>query len=180
MIRASWCLVLHSLRLERAARSNCGEHDRFARHTSRWNTPLHYLTAGHGPAVILLHGFAENSRMLATYYPIPGGEIYRYRPLIPAGDRRLRDSRKWHRHGRFGPAYSCPGSFVRGREGSSRGTRYRADGGLCLCCLHPAETEKVALMDAFLPGVPGWEPIYSAPNIWQFLPFPRRISGSAR
>ena len=32
----------------------------------------------------------------------------------------------------------------------------------------PAETEKLALMDAFLPGVPGWEPIYNNPNIWHF------------
>ena len=30
---------------------------------------LHYLTAGHGPAVVLMHGFAETSRM--------------WRPLIP-------------------------------------------------------------------------------------------------
>src|SRR5712664_3249409 len=27
------------------------------------NVELHYLTAGHGPAVILLHGFAETARM---------------------------------------------------------------------------------------------------------------------
>jgi pimeloyl-ACP methyl ester carboxylesterase len=26
---------------------------------------LHYLTAGHGPTVILLHGFVETSRMWA-------------------------------------------------------------------------------------------------------------------
>ncbi|MDB6147154.1 MAG: Alpha/beta hydrolase, partial [Spartobacteria bacterium] len=32
----------------------------------------------------------------------------------------------------------------------------------------PAETEKLAVMDAFLPGVAGWEPIYNAPNIWHF------------
>ena len=32
----------------------------------------------------------------------------------------------------------------------------------------PAETEKLALMDAFLPGVPGWETIYNNPNIWHF------------
>src|SRR5438270_8298110 len=31
-----------------------------------------------------------------------------------------------------------------------------------------AETEKLAVMDAFLPGVPGWEAIYNAPNIWHF------------
>ena len=32
----------------------------------------------------------------------------------------------------------------------------------------PTETEKLAVMDAFLPGVPGWEAIYDAPNIWHF------------
>ena len=32
----------------------------------------------------------------------------------------------------------------------------------------PADTEKLVVMDAFLPGVPGWEPIYNAPNVWHF------------
>src|SRR5437764_11442146 len=32
----------------------------------------------------------------------------------------------------------------------------------------PAETEKLAVMDAFLPGVAGWEAIYNAANVWHF------------
>src|SRR4051812_30650216 len=32
----------------------------------------------------------------------------------------------------------------------------------------PAETEKLVLMDAFLPGVSGWEAVYDDPNIWHF------------
>jgi pimeloyl-ACP methyl ester carboxylesterase len=32
----------------------------------------------------------------------------------------------------------------------------------------PAETEKLALVDAFLPGVPGWEAVYNNPGIWHF------------
>jgi pimeloyl-ACP methyl ester carboxylesterase len=32
----------------------------------------------------------------------------------------------------------------------------------------PNETEKLAVMDAFLPGVEGWEAIYDAPNVWHF------------
>ena len=32
----------------------------------------------------------------------------------------------------------------------------------------PTEVEKLVVMDAFLPGVAGWEPIYNAPNIWHF------------
>ena len=32
----------------------------------------------------------------------------------------------------------------------------------------PAEVEKLVVMDAFLPGVEGWEPIYNDPNYWHF------------
>jgi pimeloyl-ACP methyl ester carboxylesterase len=32
----------------------------------------------------------------------------------------------------------------------------------------PSETEKLVVMDAFLPGVEGWEPIYNSPNYWHF------------
>jgi pimeloyl-ACP methyl ester carboxylesterase len=32
----------------------------------------------------------------------------------------------------------------------------------------PTETEKLVVMDAFLPGVAGWEAIYNAPNVWHF------------
>ena len=33
---------------------------------------------------------------------------------------------------------------------------------------YPREVKRLALMDAFLPGVPGWEPIYNDPHIWHF------------
>jgi pimeloyl-ACP methyl ester carboxylesterase len=32
----------------------------------------------------------------------------------------------------------------------------------------PTEVTKLVLMDAFLPGVGGWEPIYNNPGIWHF------------
>src|SRR5450432_740539 len=32
----------------------------------------------------------------------------------------------------------------------------------------PAETEKLVVMDAFLPGVAGWESVYNNPGIWHF------------
>src|SRR5438094_9826783 len=39
------------------------------------NTHLHYLTAGHGPAVILLHGYAETSRMWRPIIPLLAGKF---------------------------------------------------------------------------------------------------------
>jgi pimeloyl-ACP methyl ester carboxylesterase len=32
----------------------------------------------------------------------------------------------------------------------------------------PAETEKLVVMDAFLPGLAGWEDVYNNPGIWHF------------
>jgi len=32
----------------------------------------------------------------------------------------------------------------------------------------PAEVKKLVLMDAFLPGVDGWEAVYNNPGIWHF------------
>jgi len=34
--------------------------------------------------------------------------------------------------------------------------------------MYPNETEKLVVMDAFLPGVKGWEPYYNNPNLWHF------------
>ena len=32
----------------------------------------------------------------------------------------------------------------------------------------PTEVSKLVLMDAFLPGVAGWEPVYNNPGLWHF------------
>lgn len=34
--------------------------------------------------------------------------------------------------------------------------------------MYPDEVEKLVVMDAFLPGVAGWEPYYNNPNLWHF------------
>jgi len=34
--------------------------------------------------------------------------------------------------------------------------------------MYPPEVEKLALMDAFLPGVGGWEAVYNLPGVWHF------------
>src|SRR5438270_10597150 len=44
---------------------------------------LHYLTAGHGPAVILLHGYAQNSRMWRPLMPLLAGKFTVIAPDLP-------------------------------------------------------------------------------------------------
>jgi pimeloyl-ACP methyl ester carboxylesterase len=128
---------------------------------------LHYLAAGHGPAVILLHGYAETSRMWRPIIPLLAKKFAIIAPDLPGiGDSAIPESgidmltsaKRVH-------------TLVRSL-GVEKARVVGHDIGLMVAYAYaaqfPAETEKLALMDAFLPGVPGWEPIYNAPNIWHF------------
>ena len=131
------------------------------------NTQLHYLTAGNAPAkVILLHGFAETSRMWRPIIPLLGKKFTVIAPDLPGiGDSSIPDkadmldaARKIHELAR---SLNIEKARVVGHDiGLMVAYAYAAQ--------FPNETEKLAVMDAFLPGVPGWEAIYNAPNIWHF------------
>ncbi len=114
-----------------------------ARDAKIGNVQLHYLTAGKGPAVLLLHGFAETSQMWRPLIPLLAEKFTVIAPDLPGiGDSSIPQRVVGHDIGLM-VAYAYATQF-------------------------PNETEKLVLMDAFLPGVPGWEPIYDAPNIWHF------------
>src|SRR3984893_9769729 len=133
------------------------------------NLQLHYLTAGKGPAtVILLHGFAETSRMWRLIIPKLAEKFTVIAPDLPGiGDSSI-------------PADNQIGMITAAKQihdlvRSLKIEKARVVGhdiGLMVAYAYaaqfPNETEKLAVMDAFLPGVPGWEPIYNAPNIWHF------------
>jgi pimeloyl-ACP methyl ester carboxylesterase len=131
------------------------------------NVQLHYLTAGHGPAtVILLHGFAETSRMWRPIIPTLAEKFTVIAPDLPGiGDSSIPDkidmleaAKKIHALAR---SLNIDKARVVGHDiGLMAAYAYAAQ--------FPNETEKLAVMDAFLPGVPGWEPIYNAPNVWHF------------
>jgi pimeloyl-ACP methyl ester carboxylesterase len=131
------------------------------------NVQLHYLTAGHGPAtVILLHGFAETSRMWRPIIPTLAEKFTVIAPDLPGiGDSSIPDkidmleaAKQIHALAR---SLKIDKARVVGHDiGLMVAYAYAAQ--------FPSETEKLAVMDAFLPGVPGWEPIYNAPNVWHF------------
>ena len=138
-----------------------------ARNATIDNVQLHYLTAGHGPAtVILLHGFAETSRMWRPIIPTLAEKFTVIAPDLPGiGDSSIPDkidmleaAKKIHALAR---SLNIDKARVVGHDiGLMVAYAYAAQ--------FPNETEKLAVMDAFLPGVPGWEPIYNAPNVWHF------------
>ena len=128
---------------------------------------LHYLMAGHGPTVVLLHGYAETSRMwrplmrtLATHFTVIAPDL----PGI--GDSAIPSD---------GLDMAHAARRMRALVGSLGVTKAAVVGhdiGLMVAYAYaaqfPADVDKLVLMDAFLPGVEGWEPIYNNPAIWHF------------
>jgi pimeloyl-ACP methyl ester carboxylesterase len=128
---------------------------------------LHYLTAGHGMPLILLHGYAETSRMWRPLIPQEADRFMVIAPDLPGiGDSDI-------------PAdgLDMKSAAVRIHDlakslGVQKAEVVGHDIGLMVAyayaAQYPSEVTKLVLMDAFLPGVPGWEEIYNSPNIWHF------------
>src|ERR1700688_3712369 len=76
---------------------------------------LHYLTAGHGPALILLHGYTQTSRM---WRPATRREIHGYRTR-PARHWRLVDSQGRHGHEDGSDPDSCARQVAACRQSQS-------------------------------------------------------------
>lgn len=128
---------------------------------------LHYLIAGHGPAVILLHGYAETSHMWLPLIPRLAEKFTVIAPDLPGiGDSGIPKD---------GIDMKSAAVFIHGLATALGITRARVVGhdiGLMVAYAYaaqfPAETEKLVVMDAFLPGVEGWEAVYNNPAIWHF------------
>ena len=128
---------------------------------------IHYLTAGHGPPVLLLHGYTQTSRMWRPLIPLLAEKFTVIAPdlpgigesSIPAGKIDMITAAR-QIHGLV-PSLKIDKARVVGH-----------DIGLMVAYAYatqfPGETEKLVVMDAFLPGVEGWEPIYNSPNVWHF------------
>ncbi len=128
---------------------------------------LHYFTAGHGPALILLHGYAETSRMWLPILPQLAARFTVIAPDLPGiGDSSI-------------PADGLDMKTAAARIhalalslGMKKAEVVGHDIGLMVAYAYaaqfPAEVQKLVLMDAFLPGIEGWEAIYNNPDIWHF------------
>jgi pimeloyl-ACP methyl ester carboxylesterase len=128
---------------------------------------LHYMTAGHGPTVILLHGFAQTSRMWKPIMPLLAEKFTVIAPDLPGiGDSSIPADKIDMK-----TSASRIHALVRSL-GVEKARVVGHDIGLMVAYAYatqfPAETEKLVVMDAFLPGVPGWEAIYNDPNVWHF------------
>jgi pimeloyl-ACP methyl ester carboxylesterase len=128
---------------------------------------IHYTIGGDGPTVLLLHGYAETSRMWTPIFPRLADKFTVIAPDLPGiGDSSIPAE---------GLDMKRAAIRIHALVKSLGVTKARVVGhdiGLMVAyayaAQYPSETEKLVLMDAFLPGVAGWEPIYNSPLYWHF------------
>ena len=128
---------------------------------------LHYLTAGHGPTIILLHGYTETSRMWRPIIPKLAEKFTVIAPDLPGiGDSGI------PQHGLDMKSAAITIHALAKSLGVEKAIVVGHDIGLMVAYAYaaqfPAETEKLVVLDAFLPGVAGWEDVYNNPRIWHF------------
>ena len=128
---------------------------------------LHYMTAGHGAPLILLHGYAETSLMWKPIIPLLAERFTVIAPDLPGiGDSAI-------------PADGLDMKTAATRIhalarslGVQKAEVVGHDIGLMVAYAYaaqfPAEVEKLTVMDAFLPGVGEWQTIYNNPGFWHF------------
>jgi len=130
-------------------------------------TRLHYLAAGKGPPVLLLHGYAQTSHM---WRPLIA-ELAKTHTVIAPDLRGFGQSAKPD----GGYAKKSLAQDVHALVAALGHQRYGLAGhdiGLmvayALAAQYPAEVERIALMDAFLPGVGDWTSVWLLRDLWHF------------
>jgi pimeloyl-ACP methyl ester carboxylesterase len=128
---------------------------------------LHYLRRGQGETVILLHGYTQTSRM---WRPLIARLAERFTVIAPdlpgIGDSAIPPD------GLDMKAAAIRIHALVQSLGVKKARVIGHDIGLMVAYAYaaqfPAEVEKLVVMDAFLPGVAGWETVYNHPGIWHF------------
>jgi pimeloyl-ACP methyl ester carboxylesterase len=128
---------------------------------------LHYLIAGKGEPVVLLHGFAQTSHMwrplmakLATTHTVIAPDLRGFGGSAAPADGYTKAAMARNVHA------------LLEKLGHRRIRLAGHDIGLMVAyayaAQYPSEVDRVALLDAFLPGVGDWNTVWLLRDLWHF------------
>jgi pimeloyl-ACP methyl ester carboxylesterase len=128
---------------------------------------LHYLIAGKGDPVILLHGYAETSRM---WRPLMV-ELAKTHTVVAPDLRGFGGSSKAN-NGYEKKSMAQDVHALALSLGYRRASIVGHDIGLMVAYAYAAqyasEVDRIVLMDAFLPGVGDWQHVFLLRDLWHF------------
>jgi len=129
---------------------------------------INYKIAGKGPAVILLHGYAETSHMWLPLMPL----LARTHTVIAPDLRGAGDSERPETGYDKKTMAQDIHALVRSLGHDEKVQVVGHDIGLMVAyayaAQYPDEVSKVVLMDAFLPGVGDWTHVWLLRDLWHF------------
>ena len=162
LIVASSFILL--LTINSTAQAQAQIQDRFA---NVEGIKLHYLIAGKGEPVILLHGFAQTSRM---WRPLMGALAQNHTIIAP--DLRGFGLSSKPTTGFDKKTMAQDVHALADSLGLRRVVVVGHDIGLMVAyayaAQYPTEVERIALLDAFLPGVGDWTKVWLLRDLWHF------------
>jgi pimeloyl-ACP methyl ester carboxylesterase len=128
---------------------------------------MHYLIAGKGDAIVLVHGYAQTSRM---WVPLMK-QLAKNHTVIAPDLRGIGQSS----HPEGGYTKAVMAQDVHALTTSLGLGKIRIVGhdiGLMVAyayaAQYPAEVDRIALLDAFLPGVGNWKDVWLLRDLWHF------------
>lgn len=128
---------------------------------------LHFRSGGAGFPVVLLHGFAETSHMWDPVLPqLAAAHTVIVPDLRGAGESSKPDA------GYDKTTMAQDIHALLASLGIDRATIVGHDIGLMVAyayaAQYPAQTERLVLMDAFLPGIGNWKDMWLMRDLWHF------------
>ena len=160
----SSALLVMTLTIPTVAQAQTQISDRFVNVNG---VKLHYLMAGKGDPVILLHGYAQNSHM---WRPLMVEVAKTHTVIAP-------DLRGFGQSSKPLTGYTKK-SMAQDIHALAQAVGYRHaivvghDIGLMVAyayaAQYPTEVDRIALMDAFLPGVGDWTTVWLLRDLWHF------------
>jgi pimeloyl-ACP methyl ester carboxylesterase len=130
-------------------------------------TRLHYLAAGNGDPIVLLHGYAQTSHMWRPLIPELASNHTVIAPDLrgagqsakpPAGYTKAEMAQDIHA---LAKKMGFEKTHIVGHDiGLMVAYAYAAQ--------YPKEVDRIALMDAFLPGVGNWRDVWLMRDLWHF------------
>jgi pimeloyl-ACP methyl ester carboxylesterase len=164
LVRAVWFAGLFVAVVAPVAASAQAPQSRFATING---VKLHYLIAGKGDPIVLLHGYAETSHMwlpliakLAANHTVIAPDLRGFGESDAPADGYTKAAMARDIHALV-TSLKYPKVKIVGHDiGLMVAYAYAAQ--------YPAEVDRIALMDAFLPGVGDWTHVWLLRDLWHF------------
>ncbi|QGZ63202.1 alpha/beta fold hydrolase [Paraburkholderia acidisoli] len=128
---------------------------------------LHVVTGGHGPAVVLIHGFGDTGDM---WSPL-AAQLARTHTVIVPDLRGMGLSShpaggydKWNQAADIRAVLTSLGIDHAAIVGHDIGTMVA----YAYAARYPDKTDRLVVMDAPVPGIPPWDQIVRQPALWHF------------